>query len=505
MKKAHNIVFFLSLVTILGITQSASAAPIVTSFTATPTEANSGQSVSLVWTIEDGGGHVLRFTCVDGIKATKDTGQIVNCNTAISADDSASSGMTLVLKNISGATRAITFTLTPKDGSGTEYPAFAKTRQVTIYPILHPITSFTTSSTDETGKNITFTWKTEAIDGVNMIIECKDGIRASAPSYSETPYLPCGIVAFPSQLSADSSIDITFSNNPHIGSVPLTVRLIPAITSTTYDAIHAKSVVVDVPSDITPDPTVSSFTHSDTYAVSKKPITFAWTSKNDHGVNFIFGCMDSITVATTTTLATSTLVGKPLPCGSKVFPSNLVGATSTTFVFTNTSTGLREVPVSIFLANKKAELINGNKSLKVVVKTEAQAEADKAAAALAALKNTATAKPQTTVVKTTTTTKPPTTTTTTRTTTATAPVKKVTFTRYLTRGSSGADVTLLQTLLKKETGGVYPEGVISGYFGPATEAAVKRFQSKYNLVRKTDPLYGSVGLRTREKLNTLIK
>jgi hypothetical protein len=76
-------------------------------------------------------------------------------------------------------------------------------------------------------------------------------------------------------------------------------------------------------------------------------------------------------------------------------------------------------------------------------------------------------------------------------TTATKPAYK--FTKYLTVGSKGADVTALQTRLKYE--GVY-SGPITGFFGAQTYAGVKAYQKKY----KIDQL-GVVGPSTRASLN----
>lgn len=59
--------------------------------------------------------------------------------------------------------------------------------------------------------------------------------------------------------------------------------------------------------------------------------------------------------------------------------------------------------------------------------------------------------------------------------------------RNLSVGSSGEDVTALQELLLAE--GVYPEGLITGYFGRLTRRAVIRFQEKY-----ADEILAPVGL-----------
>ena len=73
------------------------------------------------------------------------------------------------------------------------------------------------------------------------------------------------------------------------------------------------------------------------------------------------------------------------------------------------------------------------------------------------------------------------------------------FTRTLKRGTKGSDVSALQKLLKKDSS-IYPEGIVNGSFGPATERAVQRFQKKFNLVSSGTPQttgYGAVGPKTR--------
>ena len=72
-----------------------------------------------------------------------------------------------------------------------------------------------------------------------------------------------------------------------------------------------------------------------------------------------------------------------------------------------------------------------------------------------------------------------------------------TFTKTLRLGMTDAEVFNLQKVLSLDPN-IYPEGKITGYFGKATEAAVKRFQQKYG-IRVT----GEVGPQTRAKLNEL--
>ncbi|MDO8572186.1 MAG: peptidoglycan-binding protein [bacterium] len=70
--------------------------------------------------------------------------------------------------------------------------------------------------------------------------------------------------------------------------------------------------------------------------------------------------------------------------------------------------------------------------------------------------------------------------------------------RQLGIGMSGNDVRVIQEILAKDPT-LYPEGLITGYFGSATFRAVQRFQRKNDL----DPV-GTVGPKTLAKLNGII-
>ncbi|OGZ79635.1 MAG: hypothetical protein A2358_01570 [Candidatus Staskawiczbacteria bacterium RIFOXYB1_FULL_37_44] len=81
-------------------------------------------------------------------------------------------------------------------------------------------------------------------------------------------------------------------------------------------------------------------------------------------------------------------------------------------------------------------------------------------------------------------------------------------TRNLYLGSSGSDVSCLQTFLKNQGAGIYPEGLVTGNFGSLTKQAVIKFQEKYSadvlspigLTKGT----GYVGVRTRTKINQIL-
>ena len=78
--------------------------------------------------------------------------------------------------------------------------------------------------------------------------------------------------------------------------------------------------------------------------------------------------------------------------------------------------------------------------------------------------------------------------------------------RILEVGSRGDDVKELQTFLREE--GSYPNGRVTGYFGPLTKKAVQRFQNKYRAEILTPNGFksatGMVGSATRKKINDLL-
>lgn len=87
---------------------------------------------------------------------------------------------------------------------------------------------------------------------------------------------------------------------------------------------------------------------------------------------------------------------------------------------------------------------------------------------------------------------------------STAPAKEVSpeasppeLTRSLSRGSSGEDVRALQKFLSEDRD-LYPEGLVTGYYGPLTESAVKRWQARRGL-----EVVGSVGQKTRAQFKEL--
>ena len=71
----------------------------------------------------------------------------------------------------------------------------------------------------------------------------------------------------------------------------------------------------------------------------------------------------------------------------------------------------------------------------------------------------------------------------------------VSLTKQLDLGMSGSDVTLLQQFYAMDSA-IYPEGLITGYYGAKTAAATSRFQEKNGL-----PGVGRVGPQTLALIN----
>ena len=81
-----------------------------------------------------------------------------------------------------------------------------------------------------------------------------------------------------------------------------------------------------------------------------------------------------------------------------------------------------------------------------------------------------------------------------------------TITSSLDFGATGGNVTSLQQFLAADAS-VYPEGIVSGYFGSLTRAAVQRYQCKQGIVcggTAASTGYGRVGPRTLAAINASI-
>ncbi|HFC10791.1 MAG TPA: peptidoglycan-binding protein, partial [Candidatus Kaiserbacteria bacterium] len=68
-----------------------------------------------------------------------------------------------------------------------------------------------------------------------------------------------------------------------------------------------------------------------------------------------------------------------------------------------------------------------------------------------------------------------------------------------------SEIKLLQEMLAKNKT-IYPEGIVSGYYGKMTVRAVQRFQCAYNIVCGGSPRatgYGVFGPKTRKVFDSI--
>ena len=82
--------------------------------------------------------------------------------------------------------------------------------------------------------------------------------------------------------------------------------------------------------------------------------------------------------------------------------------------------------------------------------------------------------------------------------------QKLLLTTQMSFGAKGEQVTALQSGLATDPS-IYPEGMVTGYYGSATKAAVGRFQEKYQLGTPSTPGYGGVGPLTLAKFNEVYR
>lgn len=82
--------------------------------------------------------------------------------------------------------------------------------------------------------------------------------------------------------------------------------------------------------------------------------------------------------------------------------------------------------------------------------------------------------------------------------TAALPLAHAAITSSLSVGSSGSQVTQLQQFLATNSQ-IYPSGIVTGYYGPLTAAAVTQFQVAYGIDQ-----VGQVGPVTEAKVNSIM-
>ena len=472
-------IFLIGVLCVLPTTALA-ANPSVQSFTVNNSgsaSVNSGQISSFSWRVADGGGYSFLVPCTQGVKFKKADGSAFICNTPISSTATASDYIEIIAWNLTGSTKSFTARITPKDASGTDYSYGRQDITVTVSPINNLIESITGTSTIASKDAYTLSWSSSFLDGVNLSISCSNDIRTTSPSYT-TGYLPCNTPIFSSDLAGSGSLTLVFDNSSSV-SKSITLTLLPAMAPGLYSGAEAKSQTVSVETNIIPDPVTTSFTTSETSGRTppNTPITLSWTTERSSGANFRLSCNSNITVTITVGNASSTP-----KCNTPALDTALPVSGSATISFDNKSYASESITVTLTPGRKTGgfDATRGKElSFTVLPKNAPTAPITTQATTISPIPTPSTS-------------------------TATTASPKALFTKYLSRGSSNPEVRALQEFLAKDLA-IYPEAVISGYFGPATERAVKRLQVKHSIANVGVVGYGAVGPKTRTLLNSLNK
>ncbi|MEK7536064.1 MAG: peptidoglycan-binding domain-containing protein [Patescibacteria group bacterium] len=474
-KKIHALLLFLVLM--FSATLASAATPSVSSLAVNPSSINHGYSLSVSWTIVDGGGHSLLFTCPVGVTVKRDDGTNFPCNTRQSTGSFASGSAGFIVSNVSGTTKSLQVQVIPKDSGSSEYDGGSKSATVYVGTSPQPVTSFTLSATSiSPGQSVTFSWIGPDIPGVNFQFDCVSGVTMTSPSQSGGT-LPCATPAFLSDLASSGSVDVFFTNSS-FSSADINVRILPAIASATYDATHSLSTAFTVLGKAaTLVPSVGSFTGIQTSVTPGSAVNydFSWVSSNTAGVNLQIQCGSYLTAS----LLAGTTTIMQLPCNTPALTQALSSIGTTSISFSNQSTYSQSLSVSLLPQNADGTYdATRSKALSLIIPP-----ASSITMASVSVFPSQTSSP-------------------TGTAQSIKVLRTITFSVALQKGSQNAQVKALQQFLAQD-GSLYPEKIVSGYFGGLTESAVKRFQKKYGVAKEGDAGYGLIGPKTRAKLNSL--
>lgn len=465
MNAMKYVLFFLFLIIPLG-----ASAQSVVSFSATPANINSGYFVDFVWRLSNTGGYSFLIPCQTGVILKNSDGTTFPCGTKKKSTTRTDDYISVAVFNISGSAKNVTGKIIPLDGTGQEVESAAVLASVSVTADPKPIKTFTSSTPSvATGQQVILSWTSIALGGVNLTFECKEAIRVSSPSYSSA-FMPCGAPVFTPDLAPNGSLTVNFSNSS-ASSLSYKILLLPAISPGSYDGMHAENILLDIASDILPDPYIAYFNASSTAVASGQELKIAWDTQNTKTTNLTLSCDKNL-------VASSSPTSSALACDTLLFPNGLTPSGNISLWFTNTGPGPESVQLTL-LPGKKIGEYDATRSKNITITVRQAGAVPPSPPPNPPINQPPPPAP------------PP-------------PTPKTIFTQTLKRGTQNPQVKALQQYLKRDPL-LYPEGLITGYFGPATERAVQRFQKKYNIISTGSPAtgFGVVGPKTRNQLNLL--
>ena len=454
----------------------------ILSFSVSSASINNGQQISLVWSSQNLSGVKIILPCIGGIKYFNESNAAMACDSAVS-DLPTTGALNVGIVNLNTLSSPIQVKAVPKTAAGIYDESYPSYVSISVGPASTIITDFNASVLDiESGNEITFSWTSQYITGVNFMLSCPENVRITYEGDARTT-LPCGTIVFTGDFGASGQAKFKFFNDSTNEKV-ISVSVVPAMGNGTYDATRSKSIEVRVRYPVPKVPKVKLYSTIPNTIPFGSSTVISWGGENIAGVNFIFSCVSGIS-ATSSFEATSTL-----PCGTYAFSNNLPATSSIYLSFKNVNYGPLGISAKIvpFLSNNtydttrsfdfRLDILQEVVSVPQVVTPVVPASLPVTPpAALAPVLATSTIISPVIV-----------------------PAAKssfvYTFLKPLYLGlENDADVRTLQQILILE--GVY-SGPVTGNYYNLTVLGVKKFQEKYGIAQ-----LGNVGPKTREKLNEL--
>lgn len=465
--------FLISLIVFLFWSPSvfADPIPVVEQFTVSPSSINNDGAVVLTWTAGNTTGDDLYFACPAGVMITVGGGSFP-CNTRHTYSSNMSDSGSFVVTNVSGSSQIIDVTVYPRDASGVDYDAGAMSTTFIVTTSPKPIKTFILSpQTVSSGMPVTLAWTGVDASGINFEFDCNSNIQISAVTTTGTSNLPCGGAAFTPDLAVTGTTTILV-RDLSFAPTTIVVHAVPLIAAGTYDMTHALSASFTVdPASAQSQPAATSFSSKPASIVPGVPFTLSWATHNASGANIEFIC-NGPAVSAMYPVGTTTV---SMPCDMPVFATALPPSGNTSISVAVVQTGFANTATFELLP----EGVDGTyyatsaRTLSIPIVSSVAAEV----------------KPATTTTVSSASSTPPS-------------WQHYNFTRSLHRGSQNADVMALQSYLALDPS-LYPSGLVTGYFGAATEQAVELFQMKYQIATPGSSGYGLIGPLTRTTLNTL--
>jgi len=458
--------------------------PAITSFSASSSYVSFGHDTLLSWSVSGGQyGQDIWFSCAPGVTIKVTGGANVPCDTYQQVGIGGSStSESFSIVNVSGSTQTIHARLIPYDATRVRNEAGASETYLSVGTLPQPFFDFHVSTTSVvSGDSVTLSWTGNSLSGAMIQFECVNDVTLTLLSPSQTGNLPCGTLAYTTDLPGTGSITVK-ATNTSLSKRPVSVRVFPALGFGLYDGTHSMSVSFSVLAKTLPLPSaVTSFSAFPTQVGSGSSVTFSWDSTNASGVNLQFQCDSEVSVFGVDAPATTST---KLLCNVPAFTTSLQGTGSTTVTFVNRDTA-SHLLLAFALPQTSDGIYHGT-GAKVLSITVGRFGAGTVPSTV----TTAQVQPQTTVLPVVTTEGEK------------KIVRDVVFSIPLFKGSRGVQVAALQKFLAQDSA-LYPEQIVSGYFGALTELALKRFQERYGIAKSGDSGYGFVGPKTRGKLNSL--